>query len=75
VGLLAAGNFVGFFWNIIFLYFFSAGKQVFGGDFDGAYTIIYPVLNLMWVVPFWSVSLGFLLNTRKTSRKGEVPLS
>jgi hypothetical protein len=74
VVLLAAGNFIGFFWNLVFLYFFSAGIQVLGGSFDAAYTIIYPLLNLMWVVPFWAVSLGFLPNAHKTAVKTDVPI-
>ena len=74
VALLVAGNFIGFFWNLVFLYFFSAGIQVFGGGFDAAYTIIYPLLNLMWVVPFWAVSLGFLPNAHKTAAKTDVPI-
>lgn len=72
VTLLAAGNFIGFFWNLVFLYFFSAGIQVFGRGFDAAYTLIYPLLNLMWVVPFWAVSLGFLPNVQKTADKTDV---
>jgi hypothetical protein len=74
VALLVAGNFMGFFWNLVFLYFFSAGIQVLGGDFDAAYTIIYPLLNLMWVVPFWAVSLGFLPKAHKAAAKTDVPI-
>jgi hypothetical protein len=32
----------------------------FGKSFDAFYTVIYPLLNLMWIVPFWSLSLGVL---------------
>ncbi len=60
LGLLAGGNVVGLFWNLVFFYFSSAGTLIFGKTFDAVYTIIYPILNLMWVVPFWSLSLGFL---------------
>ena len=60
LGLLAVGNVVGLFWNLVFYYFSSAGTLIFGKPFDAAYTIIYPILNLMWVVPFWSLSLSVL---------------
>ncbi len=72
--VIVVGNFIGFFWNWVFLYFFSAGIRVFGGGFDSAYTIIYPLLNLMWVVPFWAVSLGFLSKAQKPTAKTEVPI-
>ncbi len=74
VALLVAGNFIGFFWNWVFLYFFSAGIRVFGAGFDAAYAIIYPLLNLMWVVPFWAVSLGFLPSAQKPAAKTDVPI-
>ncbi len=60
VGLLSAGNFVGLFWNFVFFHFSLAGTAIFGKTFDAFYIIIYPVLNLMWVVPYWSISLAFL---------------
>jgi hypothetical protein len=60
LSLLTAGNLIGLFWNEVFYCFASAGTLNFGKTFDAAYTILYPILNLMWVVPFWSLSLSFL---------------
>jgi hypothetical protein len=60
ISLLAVGNIVGLFWNLIFYYFYLAGYDHFGLAFTAFYTLIYPILNLMWIVPFWSLSLGFL---------------
>jgi hypothetical protein len=60
LGILAAGNCVGFFWNAVFFSFTDAGTKVFGSAFDPFYTLAYPVLNLLWIVPFWSLSLGML---------------
>ncbi len=68
--LLSAGNIIGLFWNLVFFYFSSAGTLVFEKPFDALYTIIYPLLNLMWVVPFWSLSLG-LLPARKNQMQGK----
>ncbi|MFB3889130.1 MAG: hypothetical protein ACE14S_06535 [Candidatus Bathyarchaeia archaeon] len=58
--LLGLGNLVGLFWNFIFHYFALSGAALFGRTFDPFYTIVYPFLNLMWIVPFWSLSLSFL---------------
>ncbi|MCW4011182.1 MAG: hypothetical protein NWF05_11305 [Candidatus Bathyarchaeota archaeon] len=60
MGLLSAGNIVGLFWNFVFFCFSLEGTMLFGKTFVVAYTIIYPILNLLWVVPFWSLSLSFL---------------
>lgn len=59
-GILTVGNIIGLFWNLVFYYFSYAGLKYFGPSFSGFYTIIYPILNLMWIVPFWSLSLSFL---------------
>lgn len=58
--ILTLGNLVGLFWNIIFSYFAHAGEFCFGEPFNLFYMILYPFLNLMWIIPFWSFSLGFL---------------
>jgi len=60
LGMLAVGNVVGLFWNMAFHYFSSAGTLYFGETFEVLYTVTYPMLNLMWVVPFFSLSLCFL---------------
>ena len=60
LGMLTLGNIVGLFWNLVFCFFASAGALYFGKIFDVFYIIIFPFLNLMWIVPFWSFSLGIL---------------
>jgi hypothetical protein len=60
IGLLTISNIVGLFWNYVFHYFALAGEIYFGDLFSPIYTIAYPLLNLMWIVPMWSLSLGFL---------------
>jgi hypothetical protein len=39
-----------------------------GVFFDTLYVVLSPFLNLIWVVPFWSISLTVLANSK---RKGE----
>jgi len=50
--MLTAGNMIGLFWNLIFHYFSLAGYAYFGVAFNAFYTLIYPILNLMWIVPY-----------------------
>jgi hypothetical protein len=59
LALVALGNLVGLFWNFVFLYFYNTGKILFGiGLFDAIFTLVFPLLNLLWIVPFWSLSLS-----------------
>ena len=62
VFVLAIGNIVGLLLNLIFYNFSMVGYEYFGITFNAFYTLIYPFFNLMWIVPFWSLSLGFLPN-------------
>jgi hypothetical protein len=69
--MLTAGNIVGLFWNLIFYYLSLAGYDYFGVAFNAFYTLIYPILNLMWIVPFWSLSLGFLPKQQEAIRQAK----
>jgi hypothetical protein len=71
LGTLAMGNVVGLFWNMIFHYFSLVGTFYFGGAFQAFYTVTFPLLNLMWVVPFWSVSISFLPKPQNAGLRGE----
>jgi hypothetical protein len=70
LGMLALGNIIGLFWNF-FLYFFAiAGVTFFGEVFNVFYAVFYPLLNFMWIVSFWSLSLSVLPNPK--SMRAEV---
>jgi hypothetical protein len=58
--MLAAGNLFGLLWNLTFYYVSAGAVADFGGSCNILLSLIYPFLNLMWVVPFWSLSLSFL---------------
>jgi len=60
VAILTTGNIVGVFWNLFFYYFSLIGCEYFGLSFNAIFTLTYPILNLIWIVPFWSLSLSFL---------------
>jgi len=57
LALLTVGNAVGLFWNYLF---FQVYLTLLSIKLDSLYGLILPLLNLMWVVPFWSLSLGLL---------------
>jgi hypothetical protein len=70
--LLTIGNVLGLFWNLVFRYFSLAGALYFGNLFDVFYVIIFPFLNLMWIVPFWSLSLGILPKMQNSNAEAQV---
>jgi hypothetical protein len=58
--LLTGCNLLGLFTNYLFQRISETGHMVFGSAFNIFYAIIFPLLTLMWIVPFWSLSLSFL---------------
>jgi hypothetical protein len=68
--ILAVGNLLGFFCNLVFFNFSYAGLNYFDGfqhEFNAFYTLIFPFLTLLWMVPFWSFSLSFLMEHNTAS--------
>jgi len=64
LGMLALGNVIGLFWNSVLHFFAVAGVTFFGEAFNVFYVVLYPLLNFMWIVSFWSLSLAFLPNSK-----------
>jgi hypothetical protein len=62
LGMLALGNIIGLFWNLVLYFFAIAGAAFFGETFNVFYTVFYPFLSFMWIVSFWSLSLAVLPN-------------
>jgi len=69
--VLTIGNTVGLLSNLIFYYFSLSGYASFGSVFNVFYTLIFPILNLMWIVPFWSLSLTFLPKQTTSNSEGK----
>jgi hypothetical protein len=68
--ILAVGNAVGFSCNFLFFNFSYAGLNYFHefqNQFNAFYTVIFPFLNMIWIVPFWSFSLSFLIESKEPS--------
>ncbi len=57
---LTVGNVLGLIWNFVFSVFSSAGAAAYGKPFTALYSLMFPFLTLMWVVPFWAISLSLL---------------
>ena len=64
LGMLALGNIIGLFWNFVLYFFAIAGAMFFGEIFNVFYAVFYPLLNFMWIVSFWSLSLSVLPNPK-----------
>lgn len=70
--LLLVGNIVGLLWNNIFSLFAYAAVHYFGEVFNIWYAILNPLLNLVWIVSFWSISLSFLAGSRDSKSGAEI---
>ena len=57
---LAAGNALGLLCNYLLVQLGMVGGKYFGKAFDVFYGISYPVVNTLWMVTFWSLSLSNL---------------
>lgn len=69
--ILAVGNILGLFWNFLFFQFSNMGKEYFGIVFNAIYALIFPFINITWVVPFWSLSIS-LLTTKMQNLEGNL---
>jgi hypothetical protein len=58
--ILTCGNILGLTWNYVFQNVSSSGSIIFGVSFNIFFSVIYPLLSLIWIVPFWSLSLSVL---------------
>jgi len=69
VFLLFSGNLVGLAWYLIQSSFVAASAPYLEADASKVlYVIVYPVIDLVWIVSVWSLSLSVLASSR---RRGE----
>jgi hypothetical protein len=71
VGILALGNIIGLFWNFVLFCFSIAGTMYFGETFAAFYTFLYPLLNFLWIVSYWSLSLAALPNRKSANAEAK----
>jgi hypothetical protein len=71
LGLLALGNLIGILCSLIIYAIAVVGVAYFGEGFNAFYAISYPMLNVLWIVSFWSFSLAAL--PKPQGRQAEKP--
>lgn len=64
IALLLIGNVIGLLWNSVFSSFTYVATFYFGEFLNVVYVILNPLLNLIWVVSFWSISLSVLASSK-----------
>jgi len=62
--LLLIGNVIGLLWNSVFSSFSYVAACYFGEFLNVLFVILNPLLNLIWVVSFWSISLSVLASSK-----------
>ena len=64
--LLVAGNIVGLVWYFIMSSFGAASVFYLGTDtLEIIIAVIWPIIDLIWIVSVWSLSLSMLASTKK----------
>jgi hypothetical protein len=69
--MLLVGNVIGFFWSNLFSLFAHVATYYFGAIFSALYIILDPLINFVWIVSFWSISLSVLANSEKRKSEAE----
>jgi len=64
ISLLLMGNVIGFFWNQLFSLFVYTVVYYIGGSFNVLHMLLNPIVNLLWMVSFWSMSLSVLVSSK-----------
>jgi hypothetical protein len=69
--MLITGNILGVALNLLFYAFADNIHMVTGLQTSAVLTVIFPILNLIWIIPFWSLSLSLLSNRTLTEKVQE----
>jgi len=62
--LLVIGNFLGLVWNLVFSFLVYGVTDGFEESFNASNVILTPLVNIVWIVTFWSVSLSLLVSSK-----------
>lgn len=69
IGLLLAGNIVGGLWYLIRSAFQDAAVLFLGIDaFKIIVTVVSPIIDFIWIISLWSLSLSVLASAKKPRR-------
>jgi len=70
VFLLLSGNIVGLAWYLVQSSFKAASVHYLEiGAFKVIYVVMGPIIDLIWIVSFWSLGLSFLASARRRNEK------
>jgi hypothetical protein len=64
LSMLLIGNIIGLFWNYLFSLLAYTVAYYLGEFFNILYIILSPLVNFIWIVSFWSISLTALTNSK-----------
>lgn len=70
LGLIALGNLMGIMWNYFLAMITDFGVSYLGDIFIICFRIFFPLLNSIWLVSFWSLSLSSLPRPRLKHTEG-----
>jgi hypothetical protein len=65
-GMLSIGNLLGVSINSLYYFFIITINNYFSVPLNILINIGYPILTLMWIVPFWSLTLTLLTAVKKS---------
>jgi len=68
IEILLLGNILSLVWSTLFYLLVHSTVGQMDGVFNAFYIILSPLLNVLWVVAFWSTSLAFLAEGKETKR-------
>ena len=72
VFLLVSGNLVGLAWYLIQSSFVAASAPYLeAGAFKVVYVLVYPIIDLVWIVSVWSLGLSVLASARRRNKLEE----
>lgn len=66
--ILLLGNMLSFIWSALFYLFVRSAVGQMDGVFNTLYVVLSQLLNVLWVVAFWSTSLTFLVEKEERKR-------
>ncbi|MEM2419561.1 MAG: hypothetical protein QXL38_01070 [Candidatus Bathyarchaeia archaeon] len=66
--ILVAGNILCFIWSALFSMLVADLIVLMGDASKVLLAVLSPLLNLLWIVSFWSVSLTFLAKSKRGKR-------
>lgn len=68
--MLLIGNVIDLLWSNLFFLFVYASTYYFGEIFNALYVILNPLINIVWIVSFYCISLTVLASSENRKKRG-----